>query len=65
MPNITAAADIAGIGAIKRSIRNISKVLGNYGHATFEVNHSKIQQSNVLSANHYRASFLSAFVLLK
>lgn len=58
MPNITAAADIAGIGAIKRSI-------GNYGHATFKINHSKIQQSNVLSANHYRASFLSAFVLLK
>ncbi|EPB91704.1 hypothetical protein HMPREF1544_01415 [Mucor circinelloides 1006PhL] len=54
-PNITAAAFIAGIdtatGAIKRSIRNINKMLRSYGRATFEINRSKIQQGIILSAN--------------
>lgn len=60
-PNITAAAAIAvidpAIDAIKRSIRNINKVLGNYGRATFEINGSKIQQGIVSSTNDAVAEF--------
>ncbi|KAG1108051.1 hypothetical protein G6F42_016134 [Rhizopus arrhizus] len=59
--NITAAAAIAGIdpatGAIKRSIKNINKVLGKHGCATFEINHSKIKQGIILSANNVVAEF--------
>ncbi|KAL7313744.1 hypothetical protein PS15m_007446 [Mucor circinelloides] len=60
-PNITAAAAIAGIdpttGTIEGSIRNINKVLGKYGRAIFEVNHSNIEQGIILSANNVVAAF--------
>ncbi|KAL9546318.1 hypothetical protein PS6_007729 [Mucor atramentarius] len=60
-PNSTAAAAIAGIdpatGAIKRSIKNINKVLEKYGCATFEINRSKIGQGIILSENNVVAAF--------
>ncbi|KAL9554918.1 hypothetical protein PS6_003159 [Mucor atramentarius] len=60
-PNSTAAAAVASIdpatGAIKGSIGNINKVLGKYSRATFEINHSKVQQGVVLSANNAVVKF--------